>query len=349
MPEASVAAASIVGRRSGPAQKAWNERVEKRVAVTANMLGDMKAVKMLGLSSVFSIIINDLRKVEIRTSEKFRYLQLWQILAGNVPITLAPFATFSAYAIIAVVRKDETLLSAQAFASLSLISLVTTPLLLFCQALPACMQAVACFSRIESYCSRQALGPSLPSSLLPEEPADGSWEIGTPLSDLRSPPLSSRRPDAVLASFVSANISWLPDATEPVLRDLNLTIRSGLIAITGPVGSGKSTLLETLVGETTVIQGSVVTNLPGAAFCTQVPWIMNDTIQRNITGDLGFDQKWYDFTVISCGLQRDLDNLVGGDQTIAGSNGSSLSGGQRQRVACATKHISDSKSHIYTD
>lgn len=49
---ASVALTSRVAALFGLDQRAWVERVQKRVAVTAGMLGDMKVVKMLGLSAV---------------------------------------------------------------------------------------------------------------------------------------------------------------------------------------------------------------------------------------------------------------------------------------------------------
>jgi hypothetical protein len=81
-------------------------------------------------------------------------LKLTMYLA-NIPTTLAPFTTFLVYEIIAAVKKDETVLSAQAFASLSLISLLTSPLLTFCQALPTFFQAVSCFDRIDAYLSKQ--------------------------------------------------------------------------------------------------------------------------------------------------------------------------------------------------
>jgi ATP-binding cassette, subfamily C (CFTR/MRP), member 1 len=80
---ASIAATSPVAARFGPAQRRWVECVEKRVAVTASMLGDMKAVKMLGLSSVLKDIILQLRKIELQTSEKFRALLVWTILIGR--------------------------------------------------------------------------------------------------------------------------------------------------------------------------------------------------------------------------------------------------------------------------
>ncbi|KAM4064465.1 ABC transporter [Hirsutella rhossiliensis] len=55
---ASVAAASRIASSFGPAQKAWVDRVQTRVAATAGMLSDIKAVKMLGLTEVLSKVIS---------------------------------------------------------------------------------------------------------------------------------------------------------------------------------------------------------------------------------------------------------------------------------------------------
>lgn len=78
----SIAAASQIGSHFGPAQIAWIERVQKRVAVTANMLNDIKAVKMLGLSDALYNITSKLRTDELKASEKFRKLLVLQILTG---------------------------------------------------------------------------------------------------------------------------------------------------------------------------------------------------------------------------------------------------------------------------
>ena len=206
---------------------------------------------------------------------------------------------------------------------------MTNPLNTFCQALPACLQAVACFRRIESYCSREAAFPRSGSG-------NESRESLIPLGDLSPSRRGAESQGRTLAAFESSDIAWSTDATEPVLRNLNLQISSGFTAIIGPVGSGKSTLLEALIEETVTKRGAVVLNLPSTAFCPQTPWIADETIRRNITGtvDFDFDPKWNDFAIESCGLQQDLARLPAGDQTLAGSNGSSLSGGQRQRVVC---------------
>lgn len=108
--------------------------------------------------------------------------------------------------------------------------------------------------------------------------------------------------------------------------------------IVGPVGCGKSTLIEAMLHQRMVKSGSRIASFSRAAYCPQVPWIMNDTIRNNIIGFQEFDQSWYDFVCMACGLQEDLKNFEEGDRHIAGSNGISLSGGQRQRIVSGPSH-----------
>ncbi|KAM0816494.1 putative ATP-binding cassette transporter [Seiridium cardinale] len=316
-----------VSNRIGSAQAAWSERVQKRVAVTSGMLSNMKAVQMLGMTGFLRNAITKLRELELRTSEKFRMLLIWQILLGNAPVTLAPFITFVVYIIIAVVSKSETLLSAQAFASLSLTSLATAPLIRFCQALPSLAQAAACFGRIETFCLKESTFEETNLSVSPA----GSSKDTLVLREMRY-----RQPEkgGPLMIFEHAHIAWDSNSS-PVLQDLTLELPSGLTAIVGPVASGKSTLLWTILGETKLKAGSMTSAVTRAAFCSQTPWIMDDTIRHNITLGMEFDQEWYNFSLDYSCLQGDLDALPRRDFTAAGSNGVSLSGGQRQRLALA--------------
>lgn len=68
-----------VSTRSGQAQKQWIERVQERLAVTSSMLGNMKAVQMLGLRDILFKIVSRLREVEVETSVRFRKLLIWQV------------------------------------------------------------------------------------------------------------------------------------------------------------------------------------------------------------------------------------------------------------------------------
>ena len=71
------------------AQVAWIEKVQERLRITSTMLDDMKAVKMLGLSTVMSNMIQKLRKVEIQTSKVYRKLLVWNVLLCKMPVCLS--------------------------------------------------------------------------------------------------------------------------------------------------------------------------------------------------------------------------------------------------------------------
>jgi hypothetical protein len=60
-------------------QKSWIEKVEERLSVTSSIIGDMRAIKMLGLSDKLFNIIDRLRQAEITESVKFRRMLISQI------------------------------------------------------------------------------------------------------------------------------------------------------------------------------------------------------------------------------------------------------------------------------
>ncbi|OJJ47369.1 hypothetical protein ASPZODRAFT_64884 [Penicilliopsis zonata CBS 506.65] len=305
-----------ISSRTAPAQKAWVERVEERVSVTSSMLKDMKSVKMLGLTEVFLGLITKLRVAELKTSSQFRKLLIWMVLISNIPLTFAPYATFAIYSIISLARNDQSLVASQAFTSLSLISLLTSPLLGFVQAAPSFIQCIGCFERIQVYLEKTPIPDSSRNEKLATEYAD------------KPPTIPS------VVSFKDVDIMWSSDS-EAVFQSLTLDIGKGITMITGPVGSGKSALVKSILGEMKVRKGSVDTAFSNVAYCSQTPWVVDDTIRHNITGGTEFDEIWYDFAVSASCLKDDFQSIPAGDMHIAGSSGASLSGGQKQRLALA--------------
>lgn len=102
--------------------------------------------------------------------------------------------------------------------------------------------------------------------------------------------------------------------------------------VVGSVGCGKSALLNTIMGQTQIDHGTMYLAPENIAYCPQTPWILNSSIQDNITGWTTLDQKWYDITISACGLVEDISKFPQGSMHIAGSSGIALSGGQKQRV-----------------
>ena len=66
--------AILVASKTGPTQKIWLDKIEKRVSATASMLGAMKGIKMSGLTTQLSKMIGKLREEEIESSRAFRVL-----------------------------------------------------------------------------------------------------------------------------------------------------------------------------------------------------------------------------------------------------------------------------------
>lgn len=77
---ACIFGAGPVSARTAPAQKAWVERIQIRLAVTSAFLGNMKAVKMLGLKEPLLGLVTKLREAELKTSSRFRKLLVWTVV-----------------------------------------------------------------------------------------------------------------------------------------------------------------------------------------------------------------------------------------------------------------------------
>ncbi|CAI7568615.1 unnamed protein product [Penicillium glandicola] len=341
-----ILATAPVSARCGEAQKKWVGHIQERLAVTTAMLEDMKAVKMMGFEVVLFDIITRYRKVELSASRRFRKLIVGVVMLSSVSVDLAPYAVFLMYTIIAVTKHDAQILTTQAFTTLSLISILTTPLMAFIQSLPTITQSIGCFDRIQNYCLRERANELLPV----QTKSEFSMGDGIELSKLSVAPKAGMSISCdKFVSFQNTSISWTAESSS-VLHDLTLSIPTGKITmIVGSVGCGKSALLDTIMGQTQIDRGTMHLAPGNVAYCPQTPWILNSSIQDNITGWTALDQKWYDLTISACGLVDDISKFPHGSMHIAGSGGIALSGGQKQRVALARAVYSRLRNVVLDD
>ncbi|KAI1328223.1 ABC transporter [Xylariaceae sp. FL0255] len=331
----SIGATAFMSKIAGKVQVLWIEKVQERLRITSTVLGDMKSVKMLGLSDVITQMIKTFRQVEIKTSERFRKLLVINVLLSESPQNLSLLATFSIYVLIALYSKNASLLTAQAFTAVSLISLLTTPVIQLVQLMPKLLQCVGSFERIREYCNYAgdaAEGEELEGL---EDP------VGPSISLRPIPPMPTARDqkDTPLRnSIVLQNQSFAWERSkEAFLKNIDLNVPAGtLTAVVGPVGSGKSMLLKSILRETVSVSSTgtpICSSTIG--YCAQSPWLESGTIQSNIVGISSFDANWYKTVTSACGLDADLQALEKGDKTAVGSKGLNLSGGQKQRIALA--------------
>ncbi|XP_043938804.1 ATP-binding cassette sub-family C member 8 isoform X3 [Protopterus annectens] len=155
--------------------------------------------------------------------------------------------------------------------------------------------------------------------------------------------------------------TWTPDGA-PTLSNIDIKIPHGqLTMIVGQVGCGKSSLLLAALGEMQKISGNIywnsmsdtelgedlstetetaidadISQVRGSvAYAAQKPWLLNDTMEKNITFESAYNKQRYKTVIDACSLQPDIDILPHGDQTQIGERGVNLSGGQRQRISVA--------------
>lgn len=198
----------------------------------------------------------------------------------------------------------------QAFASLSIIMLLTGPAAMMLQAISAILAARSSVERVEHFLAHSRL--------------DERHKVSQ-----RDPPHHSEAHDAI-------RIQRLVLLAKHQSQPIDLVVRDGTtLIITGPVGSGKSKLLRVLLQEETPVSGSIWITTHSSAYCASEPWLRNESVRSNILCDRAWDESWYRAILHVCDLESDLALMKDGDDTTVGSGAMSLSGGQQQRVALA--------------
>lgn len=147
------------------------------------------------------------------------------------------------------------------------------------------------------------------------------------------------------------------DRERPVIRDISLTLPPGrTVALVGTTGSGKTTLVNLLLRFYEPQQGSI--RIDGTAIDTldltrlrslvgvvlQDVLILQDTLLANILMDTGRSRAEVERILAQTGMERFVDRLPEGLDTLIGEGGKELSTGEKQllsfaRVLCRNPKI----------
>jgi ATP-binding cassette subfamily B multidrug efflux pump len=163
------------------------------------------------------------------------------------------------------------------------------------------------------------------------------------------PPLAGEKPRVV--------------RTDPVLRDINLSVKHGqTIGIVGRTGSGKSTLLALMTRTfepppmTIFVDGRPVETIPlhqmreWIGVVPQETFLFSESIAENIRfGRADASDEEVAESAEMAGLTGDVSTFPQGLSTIIGERGITLSGGQKQRTAIARALIRDPAILILDD
>ncbi len=176
-------------------------------------------------------------------------------------------------------------------------------------------------------------------------------------------PVQVEKTDADMLEVVEASgVTYLYPDSERGVRDVDLTLQKGsFTVITGRVGSGKSTLLRVLLGSLPLQAGELRWNgkpvedasevlvPPRVAYTSQVPRLFSEELRGNILLGLREDKVDLSGAVRSAVLERDIDDLENGLDTIVGPRGVKLSGGQQRRAAAARMFVREPELLVFDD
>lgn len=322
----------FISREFARTQKLIMAATDARIHTTNEVLENIRIIKYFAWEQRFAAIVNEKRKVELRALRN-RY-RLW-VCAATVWFGIPLLTTFVSFLFYTMVEK-KPLRPSIAFPALSLFSLLRIPLDQFADMLAHVQETKVSLNRVDEFLN------------------EDETEKNTQLLQIKD-----HETGEPIIGFKKATFSWggrasrRKDGSTPFrMIDLDVKFHVGqLNIVAGPTGSGKTSLLMALLGEMTLLNGSVM--LPGncsrdelradpetgltesVAYCAQQAWLINDTIKQNILFASSWDADRYQKVLSACALERDLEILDAGDATLVGEKGIALSGGQKQRISLA--------------
>uniref|UniRef100_A0A8B9GLW2 ATP binding cassette subfamily C member 9 n=1 Tax=Astyanax mexicanus TaxID=7994 RepID=A0A8B9GLW2_ASTMX len=307
----------LIATKLADTQKSSLDYSTDRLKKTTEILKGIKLLKLYAWENIFCDSVLETRSKELTCLRTFAFYTSMSIFMNAAIPIAAVLATFVTHAYISQSRLSP----AEAFASLALFHILVTPLFL--------LSTVVRFA-VKALISVQKLGEFLQS----EEIGDDSWRNGDMPVSLES---CKKHPGAVCTHIH--------------------TYTCQLTMIVGQVGCGKSSLLLAMLGEMQTLSGKVywskladseIKNRYSVAYAAQKSWLLNATVEDNITFGSPFSKQRYKAVIDACSLQPDIDLLPFGDQTEIGERGINLSGGQRQRI-CVARALYQNTNIVFLD
>uniref|UniRef100_A0A669QVN6 ATP binding cassette subfamily C member 8 n=1 Tax=Phasianus colchicus TaxID=9054 RepID=A0A669QVN6_PHACC len=287
----------FVATKLSQAQRSTLEYSNERLKKTNEMLRGIKLLKLYAWEHIFHSSVEETRQKEMTSLKSFAlYTSISIFMNAAIPIA----AVLITFVVHAHLTKKADFSPSVAFASISLFHILVSPLFLLSSVVRSTVKAL-----VSSFCN----------------------------CNFRN---NAKSVLTLIFSFLFCS----------VLHYMLPSLAGQLTMIVGQVGCGKSSLLLAILGEMQKISGNISWSSWKLLFCfsrkrgsvayaSQKPWLLNATVEENITFESSFNKQRYKAVIDACSLQPDIDILPHGDQTQIGERGINLSGGQRQRISVA--------------
>uniref|UniRef100_A0A8K9UT77 ATP-binding cassette, sub-family C (CFTR/MRP), member 9 n=1 Tax=Oncorhynchus mykiss TaxID=8022 RepID=A0A8K9UT77_ONCMY len=338
----------LIATKLADTQKSTLDQSTERLKKTTEILKGIKLLKLYAWENIFCDSVEDTRGKELTSLRTFAlYTSMSIFMNAAIPIA-AVLVTFVSHALINKSKPS----SSEAFAALALFHILVTPLFLLSTVVRFAVKAM-----VSVFLSLYSVFLSLYSVFIPLYSVFLS--LYSVFLSLYSVFLSLY---SVFLSLYSVFLSLYSVFLSLYSVFLSCVWSPGqLTMIVGQVGCGKSSLLLAMLGEMQTLSGKVYwrtlpsppSSLPlknrySVGYATQKSWLLNATVEDNITFGSPFNKQRYKTVIDACSLQPDVDLLPFGDQTEIGERGINLSGGQRQRI-CVARALYQNTNIVFLD
>ncbi|KTF93562.1 hypothetical protein cypCar_00011189 [Cyprinus carpio] len=368
----------LIATKLADTQKSTLDYSTDRLKKTTEILKGIKLLKLYAWENIFCDRVEETRGKELTSLKTFAlYTSMSIFMNAAIPIA-AVLATFVTHAYIEEVRLSP----AKAFASLALFHILVTPLFLLSTVVRFAVKALVSVQKLSEFLQSDELGDdswrntemsmSLETKTINRK---GRYRMDNYEQPMRRQLRPTETEDVAVQYSVLAYCTALMDGIVIIIlnkhletRIQNTSERCQLTMIVGQVGCGKSSLLLAMLGEMQTISGKVYwsnlsavsffflflilswlsKNRYSVAYAAQKSWLLNATVEENITFGSPFNKQRYKAVIDACSLQPDIDLLPFGDQTEIGERGINLSGGQRQRI-CVARALYQNTNIVFLD
>lgn len=319
-------------------RKATAQTTDARVRLTTEFLQGMRIIKFFSWEESFLKRIMDLRATEVG---KIQYVNMWTAVLTGIAISVPTLASVVSFVVYAAL--GNALNAPIIFSALALFNILRYPLIILPNIIRSTVESKVALKRLDDFLNAEELeGINQDNDKSGEyaiefDDASFKWET-MPEAKKKDDKKDKTQPSEVVQAAAAEEVesSGKEKQADVIhLKNVNLKIKRGqLVAFIGQVGSGKSTLLCALLGEIKKISGNV--SIHGSmGYSLQQPWIQNGTLKANILFGQPYDEQKYQAVIKASALEKDLEWLPSGDDTLLGEKGVQISGGQKARVSLA--------------
>uniref|UniRef100_A0A6Q2XNW4 Cystic fibrosis transmembrane conductance regulator n=1 Tax=Esox lucius TaxID=8010 RepID=A0A6Q2XNW4_ESOLU len=331
---------ACLSQKMGPHRQKRAAMINRRLALTSEIVENIHSVKAYGWEEVMETIIKNIRQDEMTLTRKIGSLRYFYSASYFFSAILVIVSAIVPHAL----SKGIILRGIFTTASYCMVLRMTLT-----RQLPGSIQmwydTLALITKIEEYLCKEeykVLEYNLTTTEMELVNVTACWDegIGELFEKIKQENNANGHPNGDAGMFFT-NLY-----VTPVLKNISLYLEKGkMLAVAGSTGSGKSSLLMMILGELVPSEGKI-RHSGRISFSPQTSWIMPGTIRDNILFGLAYDEYRYSSVIKACQLEEDLDLLPEKDKTPLKEGGLTLSGGQRARIGLARAVYKDADLYL---